>query len=235
MAASAGTRRDRLREQTRAEAKAIALRQIAESGPGALSLNAIAREMGMTGPALYRYFASRDDLLSELVIDGYDDLADEVERALQSVAGASCAERLRTVAMSVRAWALAQPHRYLLLFGTPVAGYDAPPEALQAARRTMSVLIAAQMQTEDPTGVAFDRLDTQFIRWAAHDEQIAHWLASVAGSPDNGAALRRGVVLWTRLHGVIGLEVAGHFAGMEFDPATLLDAELTLLSGERDG
>src|ERR1044072_163112 len=115
------TVRERYREQNREEAKRIALEQLAESGPAGVSVNAIAREMGVTGPALYRYFAGRDGLLTELIADAYTELADTVEHAATPKPAPGA--RARALATAWRDWALAQPHRYLLLFGTPIPGY----------------------------------------------------------------------------------------------------------------
>jgi hypothetical protein len=86
----------------------------------ALSLNAIARQMGLTAPALYRYFADRDAPLAELVIDAYDDLADALEAAVAEQPDTRSADRLRAFAAAYRAWAISQPHRYRLLFGAPI-------------------------------------------------------------------------------------------------------------------
>src|SRR3954467_6876635 len=104
------SRRARYRAETHEEAKAIALRQLAEGGIGAISLNAIGKEMGVTGPALYRYFASRDALLSSLIMDGYRDLATVVEVTAQENQQHAPRECLRALAGAVRLWALAQPH-----------------------------------------------------------------------------------------------------------------------------
>jgi AcrR family transcriptional regulator len=123
--------RDRFRAQVRDDVKRVALEQLAASGASGLSINAIAKELGVSGPALYRYFAGRDELLTELIADAYDDLAD-------ALAGS---EDLDALARAYRAWALEQPHRYRLLFGPPLPGYDAHAERLvHAARRSMDVL-----------------------------------------------------------------------------------------------
>lgn len=87
MAAAAEGPRARYREQTRAEIKAVALRQLAEGGVSAVALTRIAKELGLSGPALYRYFAGRDDLLGALISDGYDDFAVEIGVAAGAVAG----------------------------------------------------------------------------------------------------------------------------------------------------
>src|SRR6266545_3121018 len=105
-------RRARLRAWTRGEIKTAALRQLAEHGADGLSLNAIAKELGMTGPALYRYVASRDELLADLVVDAWEELADALERAAEGNADASAVERVRAIGLAYRAWGTAQPHRY---------------------------------------------------------------------------------------------------------------------------
>lgn len=213
------SRRDRYRTATREEAKGIALRQLAEGGTGALSLNAIGKEMGITGPALYRYFASRDALLTELITDAYGDFAAAVETVVQ--AGDNAAY-LRALAAAVRAWALAQPHRYLLLYGTPVSGYVAPEGTVPLASRILAPFLAALAVLPSPanaTDSPVAMLDAQFT-------------AAVAQDPDHqipGALMRRGVVWWTRMHGLLSLEIEGHFAGMSFDPALLYDVEVAAL------
>lgn len=124
--------RERFRAQVRDDVKQAALRQLADAGPEGLSINAIARELGVSGPALYRYFASRDALLTELIVDAYDDLADAL----------AAARDLPAFARAYRAWALAQPHRYRLLYGPPLPGYDAHAQPLvDAARRSMTLLV----------------------------------------------------------------------------------------------
>lgn len=214
-------RRARLHAATREEAKAIALRQLAEGGIAALSLNAIGREMGLTGPALYRYFTNRDAVLTDLIIDAYGDLATAVETVERPGDGTDAAAALRAFATAYRAWAVAQPHRYLLLYGTPVPGYVAPPETVSLARRIMAPLLDALATLPPPSpapGSPLAALDAQFAAWAGATDQDAA-----------GPLLRRGVTWWTRLHGLLGLELAGHFAGMGFDPALLYDAEVTAL------
>lgn len=209
------SRRERLRAQVRDEAKAVALRQIAEAGPQSLSLNAIGKELGMTGPALYRYFAGRDDLLTDLISDAYHDLAEAVTAAGQAAADSPPADRIRALARAYRGWALAQPHRYLLLFGTPVPGYQAPPHTIEAATRTMRAFL------EPISELAIDSDYPELER------QLADGLA--ARNPDApwpGPSLRLAVAGWARLHGVVSLEVEGHFGPMGFDPGLLFDAEV---------
>src|SRR6185437_14320469 len=120
-----------------------ALAQLAQGGPAAVSISAIGKQLGLSGPALYRYFASRDELLTELVIDAYDDLAESLAEAADQAAGQDPRGRLEATARAYRAWALAQPHRYRLLYGPPLPGYDAHAQRIvEVAWPAMKVLLA---------------------------------------------------------------------------------------------
>ncbi|GAB3458984.1 TetR/AcrR family transcriptional regulator [Actinophytocola sediminis] len=209
-------RRQQYREQTREEAKRIALDQLAEHGIAGISVNAIGRRMGVTGPALYRYFANRDALLTELISDGYRDFADALEDAAANQTPTP-ADRLRATAAAMRAWAIAAPHRYLLLFGTPVPGYQAPAHTLDTANRAMTALLSTAAPDHAPTGP--QPLYQQVAAWG---DQLGH----------GGYTPRQqhwGITVWTRLHGLLSLEVAGQFTLMNVDPALLFDAEVAAL------
>ncbi|MGW0181309.1 TetR/AcrR family transcriptional regulator [Nocardia sp. NPDC003345] len=121
------TPRARARAQTMADILRIGREHLATDGAAALSLRAVARDLGVVSSAVYRYVRSRDELLTLLVIDGYDALGDTVDAAL-ATAPDDPVERLRITARTVRTWALAEPAWYGLLFGTPVPGYAAPAD-----------------------------------------------------------------------------------------------------------
>ncbi|MFJ3792690.1 TetR/AcrR family transcriptional regulator [Kitasatospora sp. NPDC090091] len=212
----AKTPRERYRAQVREEVKQHAWGQIATAGASALSLNAIAKQMGVSGPALYRYFANRDELITELVRDAYRSLADTFQARAQ--AGADLAD----LAHALRRWALDDPQRYLLVYGTPVPGYQAPSDTTQIASEMMAVLLDASAAIEAP---ATDAAAT------ALDEHLADHRAWAGEHPAPAPALRRALAFWTRLHGVLSLELAGHFTGMGFDPARLYAAEVDGLTG----
>lgn len=213
MAADGKTSRERYRAQVCADIKRYAWEQLATAGVSALSLNAIAKHVGMSGPALYRYFASRDDLVTDLVRDAYRSLADTVQAA---AASGGVAE----VAYAVREWALADPQRYLFIYGTPIPGYRAPGDTTAISNEIMAALIEVHAACPD---------DGRVTPFGSHLEGHREWAGD---SPVPSAVLRRAVTFWTRLHGVLSLELAGHFDGMGFDPALLFAAELDdLLAG----
>lgn len=262
------TRREKYREDTRGEAKRIALEQLAEQGVEGISVNAIAKRMGITGPALYRYFKNRDDLLNDLVRDAWRDLADQVEAAVAATEGRPHRDRVHGFADAFRAYALHQPHRYLLLFGTPLPGYHAPQDTIALAHRTMSAFLSVLAEAAGTQAVADrsveaadsplrpERAATGAATGAAStgegravgapggagassgglvlDGQLAAWALSRGEEGLAPAVLLAGLRAFTRLHGVLSLEVAGQFGPMGFDPALLYRAEVeSLLSDQR--
>ena len=136
----ATTPRERYRAQVRAEVKQRAWEQIATAGASALSLNAIAKQMGLSGPALYRYFAGRDELITELIRDAYRSLADAFR------ASAAAGTGVAGLAHTLRAWALDDPQRYFLVYGTPVPGYHAPDDITELASQIMTSLLDASAE-----------------------------------------------------------------------------------------
>jgi Transcriptional regulator len=209
--------RDRFRAQVRQEVKTAALRQLAEGGPEALSLNAIAKQLGMTGPALYRYFANRDSLLTELVVDAYGDLASALSRTADACTGDAVA-RLTELVRAYRGWALAEPHRYRLLFRAPLQGYDAQSTSLvEASQAAMTVLLEAVSALAEPDARVPDGAAAQFRKWRERH--------GFEGVPEAVAA--RSTMLWAHLHGTVGLEIEGNFTSMGLDPSFLYEAEVT--------
>jgi AcrR family transcriptional regulator len=142
--------RARVRAEMIEEIKAVARRHLASDGAN-LSLRAVARDMGMVSSAVYRYFASRDDLLTALIIDAYNALGAAAERADASVTDrADARARWYATGRGLRRWALAHPAEYALLFGSPVPGYQAPADTVLAAQRTPLVLLRICAQAARP-------------------------------------------------------------------------------------
>jgi AcrR family transcriptional regulator len=233
---TSGGIRDRFRNQIRHEVKQVGLRQLAEGGPQALSVNAIAKELGVSGPALYRYFASRDALLTELVTDAYHDLAEALAAAAAGPTRPGPAERLRDLATAYRNWANAEPHRYRLLFAAPIPGYDPQSEVLvSASQEAMNVLLNVLTQIpssrQKPVGrpKTPGRTTTVDSGQRTLDRQLEHWARNRGpASTDPGMALRA-ILAWTRLHGLVSLEIEGTFASMGIDPEPLYDVEVSAI------
>lgn len=121
--------------------------QLAEVGPAALSLRAIARELGMASSAVYRYVASRDELLTLLIVESYDAMADAVEDALRPVDVDDPRAQWFTVGRSLRVWAITHPHDWALLYGSPVPGYAAPPDRTTDPGTRIQVILLDVIRT----------------------------------------------------------------------------------------
>jgi AcrR family transcriptional regulator len=214
------TPRQRFRAQIREEIKQAALRQLAHSGPAGISVNAIGKELGVSGPAVYRYFASRDELLTQLVIDSYDDMAAALRTAIATTPKRAPHGRFDALARAYRAWAVAQPHRYRLLYGPPLPGYDAHARRLiEAANASMSLLVEV---------LPADGGDTRPTRALA--SQASDW-ATDRGVHADAATAVRALLTWSRLHGFVNLEIDGNYASMGVDPDALFELELSALRG----
>lgn len=134
---SAASIRARVRAEMTEEIKNVARRHLATDGAN-LSLRAVARDLQMASSAVYRYFASRDDLLTALIIDAYNEVGDAAERAARA-AGAPL-DRWLAACHAVRDWALDNPHQWALIYGSPVPGYQAPPDTVEPATRVLLLL-----------------------------------------------------------------------------------------------
>ena len=196
--------RARARLEVTEAIKDEARRQLAVDGAAKLSLRAVARELGMVSSALYRYFPSRDDLLTALIIDAYDSLGETAETAHDAVADAGTVRRWTAVCEAVRAWALAHPHEYALIYGSPVPGYTAPRTTVPPAARVGLLLIRIVRDAHRGQGVAKTPLPTE-LRTEA--ERLA---ADIAPDlpPEVVAVL---VAAWAELYGLVGFEVFGQF------------------------
>ena len=143
---SVPTARQRARAELEQVIKETARRHLASAGASALSLRAVAREMGLASSALYRYYPSRDALLTALIVDAYDAVGEAGERAADETADADPGTRWLSVCRAVRGWALEHPHEYALVYGSPVPGYAAPQDTVGPAVRIS--LVMARIVTE---------------------------------------------------------------------------------------
>ncbi len=209
------TARERARAELIRAIKGEARRQLAVSGAQGLSLRAVARELGMVSSALYRYFASRDELLTALITDAYDALADEVEAAIRAVPATEFRARWQAACRAVRAWALAHPHEYALLYGSPVPGYHAPETTIASGGRVPAVLLGIVRDAWSAGAVAgHDDGPALPPVLAGQARRIAAALAPDA--PEH--VIVRAAVAWTQLFGVVTFELFGQYANT-LDPA----------------
>ncbi|MFD8011842.1 TetR/AcrR family transcriptional regulator [Streptomyces sp. NPDC058955] len=199
--------RARARIEITAAIKDEARRQLAAEGAAKLSLRAVARELGMVSSALYRYFPSRDDLLTALIIDAYDAVGAAAETAHAAAVDAAPRDHLAqwtAVCRAVRGWAVAHPHEYALIYGSPVPGYTAPQDTVAPAARVGLLLVATARAAHQDEGVALPPLPDSLTPEA---ERLAADLA-----PDLPPALAVALVFaWAQLFGLVSFEVFGQF------------------------
>ena len=217
-------RRERLRTEAVQQIKAAGMDQLRTEGAAGLSLRAVARAVGMSSPGLYRYFASRDDLLTALITDVYDDLAQALERA-RDAAGPHLRERLRAVCLAYFDWAESHRPEFSLVFGAPVPSYSAPQDG--------STTTAAQRFGAVFTGLLAEA-------WPEHAEQVVRppvlplrpdvrLAVGDVPLPDDPRFVGVATRLWSRLHGVLALGLYGHLLPQTVEPTavrTLYEAEV---------
>jgi AcrR family transcriptional regulator len=216
------TPRARARAETIDQIKAIARDHLAVDGPN-LSLRAVARDLGVVSSAVYRYFASRDDLLTALILDGYTSMADAVEQAEAGVARRDLGGRWTALAGAVRDWSLENHHEYALLYGSPVPGYAAPQDTIEPATRPVVVAMAVLRDGVERGAVAVpaDRLP-RAVR--ADMERVARTTPGFDGVPPT--LMARGFSAWAQLFGTISFELFGRLTNAVTDYDAYFDHQV---------
>jgi AcrR family transcriptional regulator len=216
--------RERRRGEVTAALLAAAKRELARTGAAGLSVRAVARDMDMAPSALFRYISSRDELLTTLIIDAYDDLGEHVEAVEGAVPRSDLRGRWRAIARSFRGWAVAHPHEYALLYGSPVPSYHAPAERTTPSGTRVTNLLAAigmEASTAPPR---------PFIPYLPAAAELRA-LAVAADVPMiDGERLAAGLLAWTGLVGVVSSELFEQLG----EPVARLDTlfEATVALGE---
>jgi AcrR family transcriptional regulator len=242
-AGRAATVRERARAELTREIKEEARRQLVATGANGLSLRAVAKELGMVSSALYRYYPSRDDLLTALIIDAYDALGAAAEQAIAGPAPAR--ERWIAACHAIRDWARSNPQEYALVYGSPVPGYRAPEATIGPASRVPLAFagivrdalaagdLAAPREALPVTGALAEQAVTLSGVLSAATASPESPGAPAGDPPD---ALVRAVIAWAQLFGMISFELFGQFVG-SFEPADALFAyavaQLTAFVGLR--
>lgn len=215
------------RERLESEIVRLGRAQLAQVGPAALSLRAVARELGMASSAVYRYVPSRDALLTRLIVESYDSLGQAVEEAEAVVDRSDLAGRWHAVGTTLRRWALAHPHDWALLYGTPVPGYDAPAEQTgPAGTRVTSLLIGLLVDIAGSGRAATPHRAEP----ADEAEQLARTVLGQLGLDEQQlppALVLAGLAAWTLLVGAVSSEVFEQQGPQLVGPA-LFDHQLAL-------
>jgi AcrR family transcriptional regulator len=214
--------RARVRAQLVEEIKAVARRHLAAEGAN-LSLRAVARDLGMVSSAVYRYFASRDDLLTALILDGYNSLGQAVEEAEAVAPRKDLTGRFLAAARGARDWALHHPAEYALLYGSPVPGYAAPLDTVQPATRVQAVLVGI-LRDGVSAGILTVRSNERLPRSLRAELKQVLTDPRFTGVPE--PILARGVTAWLHLFGVLSFELFGQFNRFISERDTFFDHEM---------
>ena len=232
----APSRRDRVRAETTGEIKQTARRILVEQGPEAVTLRAIARDMGVTAPALYRYFGSHEELLRIVVGDIFSELAGEIHAAIEAASGADTAgkmaEKMAAACQGFRQWALAHKAEFGLLFGTPLPGVNVEDDdfAEECARKFAGTFYALflELWQKNPFPVPSREEIDPGLR-----EQLVRYRDGIGADVPLGALLIF-LLCWVRLYGIVSMEVFGHLGFALDDPGPIFEitlGELAILLG----
>jgi AcrR family transcriptional regulator len=216
------TARERAHAEVRAEIVNAGRRQLAETGAAGLSLRSVARDVGMVSSAVYRYFPSRDDLLTALIVEAYLSVGAAATRAESRAPRDDPAARWFALTRGTRRWALRNRHEWALIFGSPVPGYAAPQDTVDPALAIPRAMVAIASSVEAPPSDPWPMAPA--VR--ADMELIASVLA-----PDFGVdRTARTVTAWTLLVGAISFELFGHLKNGVRDHARWFDHQMTVLA-----
>ena len=227
----ATTPRERARAQTLVDIVRIGREHLAVHGAAALSLRAVARDLGVVSSAVYRYVQNRDELLTLLLIDGYNELGDHVDAAVDAVPDDDFAAQFKALGHAVRHWALREPASYALLFGSPVPGYQAPGERTTVPGTRVIFRLVGIFDAAQRAGA----LDAQVGPAVVIPPALAADLEAIRSELNlsvSDSSLARGVLVWTSVFGAISFEVFGQYGQGTFKARDeLFEHQLAVLQG----
>ena len=202
--------------------KDTAWKQIAEFGAPSLSLRAIARELGITAPSIYRYYPSRDDLVTAMIVDAFSALAESQQATAAGASGKPLGDLLQLLGLAYREWAVGHPQWYQLIFGTPIPGYQAPVDiTVPAAAWSLQPLIETIEGLNAAGNLRLDDLAPQTLELKT---MLEDWLRFTGGSEPE--VLYLALVVWSRVHGLVSLEIGGQLPSFFSDPAEVYRREI---------
>ena len=215
--------RARARAEVRAAILAAAAERLADEGAEQLSLRAVARDVGMVSSAVYRYFASRDELLTALIIQAYDSLGDHVEAQIESTDGRPAAARWVDAALAIRRWALDHPNDYALIYGTPIRGYAAPDDTVTPGTRVSRALARIVHDADRLEPVASPPIERVL------SESFVALRTELDLDIDDATTLAM-LTAWTQLFGLLTFELFGQTRNLVADDEALFRAAASAMA-----
>jgi AcrR family transcriptional regulator len=196
--------------------------QISKNGAAALSLRAIARDLGITAPAIYNHFQRRDDLVTALIVDAYTSLGKSQQTAIENLPVLDIEGRFTALGTAYREWAITYPQRYQLIFGTPIPKYEAPENiTLPAATEALVPLLETFQAFSDENRLRLDQVNPLTVELEA---MLTAWQAVAEGIALE--VLYAALVTWSRVHGLVSMEIGNHFPSYITDPGEIFKQEI---------
>ncbi len=222
---SASNARTRVRLALAQEIADAARVRLQAEGPVGLSMRSVAADVGMAPSALYRYFPSKDALLTTLIVDAYTALAVAIEDAMKSASPGK--SQWVAGCRSIRVWAQQRPHEFALLYGSPVPGYRAPADTVEPSSK-IHLLLAGAIEAARAVGKLDEPADPAPPKMLAKDlRAMALGFQAPELSP---AVMMRAVTSWVQVTGLISLELFGHLKGGFTDNDLFFEHSLRLLA-----
>jgi AcrR family transcriptional regulator len=212
--------------------KETAWKQIAAFGAPALSLRSIARELKITAPAIYNYFPSRNHLVTALIVDAYTSLGDSQKSTLVTISKKDGATRFSALGIAYRDWAVTYPQRYQLIFGTPIPNYDAPEDTTTPAAAWALLPLIETIQT------LYNKGNLQLRRLVKLTPQLKSMLETwkqFTGNVAETEVLYLAYVVWSRVHGLVMLELGGQLPSFFTDPGEIFRREIATMVNQYIG
>jgi AcrR family transcriptional regulator len=211
--------------------KETAWKQIAEKGAAALSLRAIARELGITAPAIYNYFPRRDDLVTALIVNAFISLGEAQTDSIQDLPEEDLAALLSTLGLAYRDWAITYPQRYQLIFGTPIPGYEAPADvtvpaaagSLKPLIETLQAIFAAGRLRVERSAEMTSELKSMLEAWSEFTGEV------------DVEVLYSALVIWSRVHGLVSMEIGNQMPSFITDPGEIFRREIKTIENQLIG
>lgn len=221
------TRRERMRDATQQEIKEVAREHLRAHGPSGISLRGIARDIGMTAPALYRYYAGLDDLLAAMIETYTNEACDAMEAARDALPEDDIGRRLVAVTRAFRRWAMEHTPEFTMVFGAPVPGFDHPQEGgvPEAGARLGGIFFTlfAELWQRQPFPIPAEEDIEPELR-SQLDAFAAKCGVDEIGLPIG--VIRLYAAAWIRLYGMVAMEIFGHIHFLVEDAEPLFEAEL---------
>jgi AcrR family transcriptional regulator len=222
------TRRERVRRETVEEIKAAAREHLTLASSSQFSLRAVARDVGLTPSAIYRYFGSQQELVGAVAKDAYESVTLVFREVAAETEGQDAGARLRALGRAYRRWGHAHKAEFNLIFGSDVSDLADGPGAVAPETLVDFFATPLAMYIE---GVARGEVSSRLPDTGPNplsDRSLAFLVSAGLYVEDHDLNLL--VTGWAAIHGFVALELFGHLARFFDDADAAFDRQLMLIT-----